>query len=233
MVIGITDPMHDEESYARYVMLVKRWMPQAETQILSLSHGNFSLMDKCDAMVLSGGGDVHPKFYGREDAATYAREVSVARDLFEFDLIHRAIELHRPVLGICRGLQVFNVAMGGTIIPDIETAGFPGHEKRGEAEHFHDVSIVPGTLLHGIVGITKGSVNTSHHQGVDTPGKGLLVSARSDDGIVEATEWKEPAGRPFVLLVQWHPERMDAVSSPFAKNIMERFAAEARTATRT
>jgi putative glutamine amidotransferase len=230
MVIGITDPMRDEETYAKYVMLVKRWMPQAETQILSIVHGNFGVFDKCDAIILSGGGDVHPKFYGRQDAASLAREVSVGRDLFEFDLIHRAIDQRRPILGICRGFQVFNVAMGGTLIPDIEAAGFASHRKGDTAERVHPVSIVSGSTLHSVVGATEGTVNTYHHQGLEKAGEGLLVSARSDDGIAEAAEWKDPRGKSFLLLVQWHPERMAEVASPFAKNLIEKFAAEIQLA---
>jgi putative glutamine amidotransferase len=150
--------------------------------------------------------------------------------LFEFDLIHRAIDQRRPILGICRGFQVFNVAMGGTLIPDIEAAGFASHRKGDTAERVHPVSIVSGSTLHSVVGATEGTVNTYHHQGLEKAGEGLLVSARSDDGIAEAAEWKDPRGKSFLLLVQWHPERMAEVASPFAKNLIEKFAAEIQLA---
>jgi len=225
MVIGITDPMRDEATYANYVAFVKRWMPGAKTQMLSCVTGTFSEIERCQAVILSGGGDVHPKFYGVEEQTDLAKEVSIGRDLFEFDIIRELMERRLPALAICRGTQVFNVAMGGTLILDIEAAGFASHRRGDVPERLHGVRVVEGTLLHTTVGKASGMVNTSHHQAVETPGRGLAVSARSDDNIIEALEWAEPAGKPFLLLLQWHPERMTDSASPFAKNIMKKFAA--------
>ncbi|MEW6510516.1 MAG: gamma-glutamyl-gamma-aminobutyrate hydrolase family protein [Bacteroidota bacterium] len=225
MVIGITDPMRDDATYLNYVSLVHRWMPGAEVQKLSCVTGNFSEIGHCDAVLLSGGGDVHPKFYGRDDAAGTAREVSIGRDLFEFDIIKEVMERGLPALAICRGAQVFNVALGGSLFPDIEEAGFPSHRRGDATERLHGVAVTAGSFLHGVVGVERGMINTSHHQAVDTVGRGLAVSARSDDGVVEGLEWASPAGRPFLLLLQWHPERLSDTGSPFAKNVMERFGA--------
>jgi putative glutamine amidotransferase len=225
MVIGITDPMRDEATYERYVDFVKRWLPGAEIQILSCVTGTFAEIERCRAVVFSGGGDVHPKFYGAEDQAAMAKEVSIGRDLFEFDLIREVMERRLPALAICRGIQVFNVAMGGTLLPDIEAAGFGSHRRGDVPERLHRISVVKGSMLHAAVGATDGTVNTSHHQAVDKPGRGLMVSARAEDEIIEALEWTEPEGKPFLLLVQWHPERLTDARNPFAGKFMKKFAA--------
>jgi putative glutamine amidotransferase len=192
--------------------------------------GTFSEIARCDGLVIAGGGDVHPKFYGKQEAVDIAKDVRIGRDLFEFDVIREAMERNIPTLGICRGAQVFNVAMGGTLIPDIESAGHPSHRKGDAIERLHHVRVAARSRLAGIVGVESGEVNTYHHQAVEKPGNGLRVAATSDDGIPEALEWEDPAGRPFVLLVQWHPERMGDTESPFARNIIECFAAEVRAA---
>jgi putative glutamine amidotransferase len=88
--------------------------------------------------------------------------------------------------------------------------------------------VTNGSLLAGITGVKEGTVNSSHHQAVDAVGRGLRVAARSDDGIIEALEWDDPAGKPFVLLVQWHPERMSDAAGPFSRNLVERIASEVR-----
>jgi putative glutamine amidotransferase len=137
------------------------------------------------------------------------------------------------VLGICRGAQLYNVAMGGTLIPDLETAGYASHKNGDAAEGSHGVTLEPGSLLHTTVGCTSGQVNTYHHQAADKVGRGLRVAARSDDGVIEALEWEQPEGRPFLLLVQWHPERLSDVHSPFAKILMERFGTEIKTTQRS
>jgi putative glutamine amidotransferase len=228
MIIGVTDPMRDEATYQMYADFGRRSVPGADIQMLSCVTGTFSEIERCDALLLTGGGDVHPKFYSRDEDAALAREVKIGRDLFEFDIIREAMERGMPVLGICRGAQVFNVAMGGTLVADLEAAGFPSHRRSGAPERTHGVKVTNGSLLAGITGVKEGTVNSSHHQAVDAVGRGLRVAARSEDGVIEALEWDEPAGKPFVLLVQWHPERMNDAAGPFSRNLMERLAAEAR-----
>jgi len=227
MTIGITDPMRDADTFERYAALVRRWIRGAEVQILSCVTGTFMEIGRCDALLLTGGGDVHPKFYSRDEDVVMAKEIKIGRDLFEFDIIREAMERALPVMGICRGMQVFNVALGGSLIPDIEHAGYPSHRRTGPGERLHGVAVERGSLLHIVTGALEGTVNSSHHQAVDAVGKGLRVAARAADGIVEALEWEQPAGKPYVMLVQWHPERMDPGEGPFAGKLMERFAAEA------
>jgi putative glutamine amidotransferase len=220
--------MVDAATYGRYADLARKWIPGAEDQILSCMTGTFSEIERCDALILSGGGDVHPKFYSRDEDADLARDVKIPRDLFEFDLIREAMERGIPVLGICRGAQVFNVAMGGSLVPDIEAAGNACHRRGDDPERLHGVKVTKGSLLGGITGVAEGTVNSSHHQAVDTVGRGLRVAARSDDGIIEALEWESPGGKPFVMLVQWHPEKLNEGSAPFSRNLIERLALEAR-----
>jgi putative glutamine amidotransferase len=222
MTIAVVDPGGD--AFERYSGWVKRWMPAAEVR--HLSYNSDGKLDGCAGLVLTGGGDVHPRYYGRLDAMNLVNKVDELRDEFEFRLIDEAMKFRIPVLGICRGAQVFTVARGGTLVPDIERSGYPSHAKVGKTDRVHGVTVEPGSLLEGIAGTGKGEVNSSHHQSVDAPGPDLRVSARSDDGIVEALEWREPANRPFLLLVQWHPERMIEPDNPFAKNIMLKFARE-------
>lgn len=226
MIIGITDPMCDEATYARYDAFIRRWIPDAQTQILSCVTGTFAEITRCEAVVLSGGGDVHPKFYSRDEDAGLAKDVRVLRDLFEFDIIHEALERNLPMMGICRGAQVFNVAMGGTLIVDIERAGFASHREADGPDRLHGVVVEADSILHGIVGRAKGMINTSHHQAVDKVGTGLRVAARAEDGIIEGLEWADPSGKPYVMLVQWHPERMEEASSSFARSLVERLAFE-------
>lgn len=164
------------------------------------------LVQRLDALVLTGGSDVDPDHYG-EDPHETVDDVIPERDAFELALVGAALARDLPVLAICRGHQVLNVATGGTLIQDIpsQLEGTVDHDPEGERWHpAHDVRILPGTRLRGILGRDEVAVNSFHHQAVKELGDGLVVSAVSaDDGVVEAVE--RPASR-FVLGVQWHPE---------------------------
>ncbi|MER6142900.1 gamma-glutamyl-gamma-aminobutyrate hydrolase family protein [Streptomyces sparsogenes] len=157
-----------------------------------------SVVSRLDALVIAGGPDVEPSRYGAEPherTGPPARE----RDAWELALIEAALAAGLPLLGICRGMQLLNVARGGTLVQHLE-----GHVgPPGVFEH-HEIKPVPGTLLARITPDAV-SVPTYHHQAVDRLGEGLVVSARATgDGTVEAVELPEDAG--FVLGVQWHPE---------------------------
>lgn len=230
MRIAITDPGSDLGAFDRYAGWVRRWIPRAEISHLAYEGWDGDTFDVCDGLLLTGGGDVHPRYYGRLDALELARNVDERRDAFEFSLAGRALSLEIPVLGVCRGAQVFAVARGGTLIPDIERAGHPSHRRNGTIDSIHGVGVEAGSMLAEIVGGLNGTVNSSHHQSVDDPGEDLTIVARSDDGVAEALEWREPAHRPYLLLVQWHPERMTDPMSQFARNIMVRFALEVEAA---
>jgi putative glutamine amidotransferase len=164
------------------------------------------LLDKVHALVMTGGSDVDPSLYGETPhpkLGTVVRE----RDEFEIALCREALRRDMPLLAICRGQQVLNVALGGTLVQDIpsEVVGAANHDPATERwQTAHDVRILPGTRLRAILARDKVAVNSFHHQAVKKIGQGLVISACSaSDSIVEGVE--APAKR-FAIGVQWHPE---------------------------
>jgi putative glutamine amidotransferase len=224
MIIGITDTLNSKfDSYVAWVRKVAR---DAEIIKLSLLLKNRQEIRRCDGLILSGGSDIHPKFYGREDLMEQLDkdDVNDKRDDFEFKVLKDALKQAIPILGICRGMQLFNVAHGGSMIVDVRSAGYANHAKTKEKkDRRHKVEIVPSTMLHWIVETTKGEINSAHHQAVDVIASGLRVTAKAPDGIVEGLEWEESENKPFMQLVQWHPERMEDFSNPCSKNLLEHF----------
>ena len=224
MVIGITDTLNKKFDF--YVSWLKKVARQAELIKLSPELKNARELKKCDGLMLTGGGDIHPKFYGREDYLEILdkKEINVERDEFEFRLVKDALKLDLPLLGICRGMQVFNIAKGGSMIPDVERDGYKSHVKSKEGkDRRHKIEIEKGTSLHWIAETTKGEVNSAHHQAVDVLGEGLRATAKSPDGLVEAMEWRDASAKPFMQLVQWHPERMEDFANPCSRNVLEHF----------
>lgn len=163
-------------------------------------------LDRVDALVLAGGVDVDPSTYGAERHPETHGTV-IERDEFELALARRAIERDLPLLGICRGMQVLNVAQGGTLVQHLpDTVGHFGHRRNiGTFDgNDHPVVLEDGSLAARAVGETEHRSYSHHHQAVDRLGAGLVVSGRSvDDDLVEAVEAPD---RRFVLGVQWHPE---------------------------
>jgi len=167
-----------------------------------------------DGLVLSGGPDVEPAAYGQQ-AGPHTMVTRPERDAAEIALFRAAHAAGLPVLGICRGMQLINVALGGTLtqhLPDV--VGHDGHSPTPGAMAEHKVRIGPSSRLAEVLGAaetgTSSAVPTHHHQGVDCLGTGLIASAWADDGTIEAFETDTAAGgHPFTLAVQWHPEAGD------------------------
>lgn len=207
-----------------------RWLRHSPHEIqrvkLSCLLDNADALEHCHGLILTGGGDVHPSHYQRGDALADVEEVNEKRDEFEFTVIDNALRLGVPILGICRGMQIFNVAMGGSLVVDVEDAGYDCHRQIEKQERYHTIRVEAGTRLHYAVATQEGIVNTVHHQAVNRIGHGLTVSARSHDGVIEALEWEDRSRMPFLMLVQWHPERMEDIRSPFSQNIRECFLDE-------
>jgi len=175
-------------------------------------------VSRCDGVLLTGGEDVDPHIYGNGLATSLRKTVTVtpdggARDLRELILIDEVFRQHKPLLAICRGHQVLNVALGGTLMPDIRSQKpqARNHRRMDKRSHVvHEVRLTADSLLAKIIGAPKLGVNSTHHQAVDKIAPPLRAVARSDDGIVEGLELKPGAMRtvPFLLSVQFHPERL-------------------------
>jgi putative glutamine amidotransferase len=164
------------------------------------------VLDGLDGLVLTGGRDVDPASYGQSPHPS-TDEPARERDAWEFALVGRALERGLPVLGICRGAQVLNVALGGTLhqhLPDV--VGHNWHQAGNAVFNTSVISTVPGTRLAALIGEST-DAQCYHHQAIAELGKGLIATAWDPDGVVEAVEIPGPA---FVVAVQWHPEeRLD------------------------
>lgn len=164
-----------------------------------------SAVDAVAGLLLTGGGDVCALAYGEEPHPSLTLQDPV-RDEMELVAARRALERGIPILGICRGLQLLNVAAGGTLVQDIKTQvpGVLQHYTHSLSPIFgHSIDIEPGSLLARVLGTTRTAVNSYHHQAAKDVGHGLRVTARAADGVVEGMESSD--GRP-ILCVQFHPE---------------------------
>lgn len=165
-------------------------------------------IEKIDGLLLSGGLDVDPLIYGENPLPTNG-SIDPERDLFELDLFKEAHSKGIAILGICKGCQIINIAAGGTLYQDIynQIEGVLKHKQEAPRWYpTHRVNIDKGTYLYHIIEKEKIRVNSIHHQAIKKVGPGFIVSARSDDGVIEAIEEKN--GFRFIIGVQWHPETM-------------------------
>jgi putative glutamine amidotransferase len=172
---------------------------------------------RCDGVMMTGGDDVDPRLYGPAIKGAGACTVEVTpdggkRDLCEILLIDQVFRQAKPLLAICRGHQILNVALGGTLYWDLPTQrpGAINHRRSDKrSEVVHEVRLTPGSLLAKIVGKQNLGVNSTHHQAVARVAAPLRVAARSVEGVVEGLELKPGAARlPFLVSVQFHPERL-------------------------
>jgi putative glutamine amidotransferase len=215
VVIGITDC----EKYPNY----EKWiMAEPDVDIIRLGsqYSNIEAVKRCQGILLTGGEDVHPRFYGREIHYPNApSEFEEERDEFEIAVFKKAQENKLPVLGICRGLQLINCISGGTLKQDLGELN-KIHRRISKEDKIHRVKVEPGTLLNHISSVVDGNVNSSHHQAIDGLGKRLKINCFAEDGTIEGIERIDA---PFLLAVQWHPERMNNLENPLSKNIRKNF----------
>lgn len=181
------------------------------------------LYERVDGILIPGGGDVHPEYY-HEYITPKETRVDRNRDDVELTLAKWSFEDNQPVLGICRGHQVLNVALGGTLVHDIQTDRTTTLEHDQDDSHSparlaHRVKIQPQSQLAKIIGVTELEVNSLHHQAVDQVAPPLQVTSHADDGIVESIESAEAA---FCIGVQWHPEWLVA-NVPVMRNLFSAF----------
>jgi putative glutamine amidotransferase len=197
----------------------------ADTIRIGYRQNNFDEIKKCHGILLTGGEDVHPRFYNKPEylELCYQEDMDERRDDFEWKVLEYSQANTIPVLGICRGLQIANVFFGGTLVPDIPTFGKFNHSKRKSVDRYHTISIDANSDLYEVVQVETAVVNSAHHQCADRVGKNLVANAISNDRIIEGLEWQDSTGKPYLCLVQWHPERMTDQNSPMVKNIKENF----------
>jgi putative glutamine amidotransferase len=187
------------------------------------------IFESCDGLLITGGTDVYPGVYGKEHDTVRCWEPDHKRDSLELSLIKAARNAGTPMLGICRGHQIINIGLGGSLIVDIPSDfdTIIEHQCEDYQNCFHKVTVESNSLLNEISGIYAGEVNSNHHQGVDRLARELKAVSYASDGLIEAVEWAYPEGNPFLLGVQWHPERMD-YENPLSGPIAIRFLEEAR-----
>jgi putative glutamine amidotransferase len=190
------------------------------------------LLDICDGFLLTGGRpNVHPEEYGEAETEAHG-DFDRARDAIALPLVRACVERGQPFLGICRGFQEVNVAMGGTLYPEIrDLPGRMNHRMPPDGsmeEKFelrHDVTFTQGGVFHELMGSQVVRTNTLHGQGIKDPGPRVVVDGYAEDGTPEAIYIQGAAG--FTLSVQWHPE-WDAANDPVSRPIFERFGDAAR-----
>lgn len=176
--------------------------------ILGIETSIPDIVSRYDGFIFTGGDDIHPRFYKEKPLPDARMTLSFdARTRFEIKLFKAAIKARKPILAICHGTQLVNVALGGSIFQDIPLQ-IPKSIKHGPAAKgekvFHHVEILEGTALSRIMDCARVRVRSSHHQALKNPGRGLRLSAVSRDGVIEAVESR---GRDFLVAVQWHPEK--------------------------
>ncbi len=185
---------------------------------LGLPEGQLdAILERIDGVLFSGGGDIHPKRYG-STMHPKVDDIDEDRDRVEIHLAKQVLQQHIPFLAICRGMQVINVAAGGTLYEDIldQRSGSLQHQTPEELprDHLaHSVTVEQDTKLASILGTAELPVTSNHHQAVRTLGKDLTASAYAPDGIIEAFEKSDS---PFGIAVQWHPEWLQEQKSMLA-----------------
>lgn len=163
----------------------------------------------CDGLLLPGGADIDPKLYGQTPSEKCGKPNEI-RDAAEPKILEAFLKTGKPILGICRGVQLLNVYMGGTLLQDIKDKQKYNHSDFfTRAKSAHPISIIKNTKLYDILGTETAQVNSLHHQAIDKVGDGLKITAKSADGYIEALELE---GHPFCVAVQWHPEHMSKKS---------------------
>ena len=215
-----------DEGSPKYRLYLGAMLAAAETKLQEIEPVWLAGVDRpldvtaarsIDALILTGGSDINPNRYGFVDVDGVCQTVP-GRDDAEIEALEAAVDRRIPILGICRGMQLLNVFRGGSLDPDIATK----RDHLLDDTRRHEILIEPHSMLRQLTGSETGTVTSSHHQAVKTLGRGLRATATHADGTVEALEWVDPLRKPWMLAVQWHPERM-GLDEPLAGQIYRAF----------
>ncbi|HEV2439931.1 MAG TPA: gamma-glutamyl-gamma-aminobutyrate hydrolase family protein [bacterium] len=215
-IVGAARTEFEQKAFQAYVDAIEN---AGGTPVPIQPGAGEGVLDQVDGLVLTGGRDVDPKEYGQTADPAMAVEVDAQRDALELPLVREAVRRDLPMLAICRGVQVLNVVLGGTLIQDLDvqrtgrqTWSHQQRKSRPEASPdatIHHVEVAPGSRLRDIAGADRLGVNTFHHQAIAEVAPGLVVTARAvEPDTSELIEAVEAPGCRWVLGVQWHPERM-------------------------
>jgi len=188
-----------------------------------------SILSECNGLLLTGGEDVYPGYYDQLADTSRCGEFDRYRDSLEMALIDFAVQHKIPILGICRGEQILNVTLGGSLVVDIPTDFDTTviHQQEDYLHCFHPVTAVAGSVLMIMAGAESDSVTSNHHQAIDRLAGPLSIVAYASDSLPEAVSWKNPENMGFLFAVQWHPERMKP-GRPYSDPIGLAFLAKAK-----
>lgn len=225
ITIGLTYTGSDAK-HSNYVNWIKG---QDDIDVIKLcaEDNNLEKIFDTDGIIMSGGIDTHPKHYG-SSITNYPHapeKFNEERDAFEIAVFNLALQQNLPLLAICRGMQLANCILGGDLLQDLGEEKNEWHRLTDKGRQ-HEILIVAGSLLHNITNTATDMADSAHHQCINRLGSGLLINARSGDGIIEGIEWADKKNKAFFLGVQWHPERMylqQLESSTLSKNIRAYF----------
>ena len=188
---------------------------------------SLKLLESCNGLLVTGGEDVYPAYYGKEYDTARCGKFDRYRDSLEMALIDKAIELRIPIFGVCRGEQIININRGGTLYIDIPTDfdSTVAHRQPNWERGYHQVWLVENTKINELCGDPDDNhVVSSHHQGIEKLGKGLVITSYAADSIPESIEWSAHSEHPFLMATQWHPEAMEydhTLSAPLAISFIE------------
>jgi len=212
-----------EKNFDLYV----KWLEYFKVEYTVLDYTDKQVQTRfqeINGLILSGGIDIYPELYNDWETKEDVGKYNTFRDGFEYKLIEQSISRNIPILGICRGCQMLNINFNGSLIYDIPSIRNVNHNKIDEnIMRWHKINILKDTLLHSIINENEGEVTSSHHQSVDRLGEGLTVNAKAPDGIVEGIEYRDKENKPFLLGIQWHPERFDNYDDPLSKDVLSAF----------
>jgi len=209
------------------------WLKTADSTIQYINLYSLSVdsamavLKTCSGLLITGGEDVYPGIYGDANDTARCGTINHYRDTLEINLIIQGLKMEMPIMGVCRGEQIMGVVFGGALFIDIpedyDTSII--HRCEDYRNCFHMVYVEPNSLLQTICECDSALVTTNHHQAIKVLGPDLKANSFSDDGLIEGIELADPQGYPFLLAVQWHPERMDStnpLSGPIARVFIEK-----------